>query len=92
MEAWREVQGDGPGLSIQQAITEGWEGEAFRAALMAVCKSDKPDAMKLGYYLRSKKGEAVDGWKFQMHEGHARTRHWQVVPFIPKGLGRRLPG
>jgi hypothetical protein len=48
MEAWRELQGDVPGLSIQQAITEGREGEAFRAALMAVCKIDKRDATKLG--------------------------------------------
>jgi hypothetical protein len=70
---------------------------AGRAKLSALrswqsARSDKPDATKLGYYLRSKKREAVDGWQFQMHEGHARTRHWQVVPFIPKGLGRRLPG
>jgi putative DNA primase/helicase len=86
--AWRETFGDKP-ATVAEVVAAGMATPLMSSdrthpelydALQLVC-SEKPNARRLGYWLRAHRDRIVDGLQLKSSrpDGHAKVARWQVV-------------
>lgn len=88
LAAWRDAFNDKPMTAAElvsagmayQIVSQLYEYPELRDALQMVC-NEKPNARRLGYWLRNHRDRIVDGMQLKQagSDGHSKITRWQVM-------------